>query len=59
MGSGTLAIVGGNWNNSTHVGASYANLNNTPGNTNTNIGAAPSCLTHHLSAMLLIVLTPR
>ena len=37
-----LAIVGGNWNNSDHVGALYANLNNLASNSNTNIGASQS-----------------
>jgi formylglycine-generating enzyme required for sulfatase activity len=29
---------GGNWNNNSNAGAFSANLNNTPGNTNNNIG---------------------
>ena len=36
------AIVGGNWNNDLNAGPFYINLNNTPDNTNTNIGAALS-----------------
>ena len=36
-----FAYVGGNWNNGSNCGAFYANLNNTPSNTNTNIGAGP------------------
>lgn len=36
------AFVGGNWNNSLHVGAFYCNLNNTVSNANTNNGAAQS-----------------
>ena len=37
-----FAIHGGNSNNSSQVGAFCLNLNNTPSNTNWNIGAAPS-----------------
>ena len=37
------AYVGGNWNNSSHVGAFYDNLNNTVSNANTNNGAAQFC----------------
>ena len=37
------AFVGGNWNNSSHVGAFYDNLNNTVSNANTNNGAAQFC----------------
>ena len=36
------AIAGGNWNNDLNAGPFYTNLNNTPDNTNTNIGAALS-----------------
>ena len=36
------AIAGGNWNNDLNAGPFYTNLNNTPSNTNTNIGAALS-----------------
>ena len=42
------AIVGGNWNNDLNWGPFYINLNNTPDNTNTNIGAALSYLTQIL-----------
>ena len=42
------AIVGGNWNNDLNAGPFYINLNNTPDNTNTNIGAALSYLTQIL-----------
>lgn len=38
------ANVGGNWNNDLNCGPFYANLYNTPSNTNTNIGAALSFL---------------
>ena len=38
------AIVGGNWNNDLNCGPFYANLYNSPSNTNTNIGAALSYL---------------
>lgn len=38
----TLAVVGGNWYYSTHVGASYASLNYAPGYVRTGVGAAPS-----------------
>jgi formylglycine-generating enzyme required for sulfatase activity len=31
-------IRGGNWNNGSNAGVLYLNLNNGPGNTNTNIG---------------------
>jgi len=31
-------LRGGNWNNGSNAGAFYLNLNNTPTNTNTNIG---------------------
>lgn len=37
------AFVGGNWNNSSHVGAFYDNLNNPVSNANTNNGAAQFC----------------
>lgn len=37
-----MAIVGGNWNNSTLLGASCVNLNNAASNTNTYIGACHS-----------------
>lgn len=36
------AIVGGNWNNDLQCGPFYANLNNTPSNSNSNNGAALS-----------------
>ena len=36
------AIAGGNWNNDLNAGPFYTYLNNTPDNTNTNIGAALS-----------------
>ncbi|WP_289771459.1 hypothetical protein, partial [Faecalibaculum rodentium] len=38
------AYVGGNWNNDLNCGPFYANLYNSPSNTNTNIGAALSYL---------------
>lgn len=31
-------LRGGNWNNTSNTGAFTMNLNNTPGNTNNNIG---------------------
>ena len=37
---GTTAYVGGNSNNTSHVGTLYSNLNNTSSNTNWNIDAA-------------------
>lgn len=45
----TSAIVGGNWNNSLHVGCLYVNLNNTVSNANTNNGAAQSYLKPNLN----------
>jgi hypothetical protein len=40
-------LRGGNWNNTSNAGAFTANLNNTPGNTNNNIGfRCASDLTH-------------
>lgn len=33
-----VLLRGGNWNNDDNAGAFAANLNNEPGNTNTNIG---------------------
>jgi hypothetical protein len=39
---GRLAYVGGNWNNTGHVGTLYVNLNNTPSNANANNGSALS-----------------
>lgn len=38
----TMALVGGNSNNGTHVGTFYSNLNNTASNTNWNIDAGSS-----------------
>ena len=41
--SGTMyAIVGGSWANDLQCGPFYANLNNTPSNSNSNNGAALS-----------------
>ena len=37
---GTTAYVGGNSNNTSHVGTLYSNLNNTTSNTNVTNGAA-------------------
>ncbi|WP_279132736.1 hypothetical protein [Barnesiella intestinihominis] len=43
------ALCGGNWNDDLIAGPFYANLNNAPSNSNTNIGAALSYpLTSHL-----------
>ena len=36
--SGRWFIRGGNWNNGGNAGVETLNLNNTPGNTNNNIG---------------------
>ena len=43
-GSGYYAFVGGSWNDGLNCGPFYANLYNTPSNSNTNIGAALSYL---------------
>lgn len=36
-----VALLGGNWNNSTNAGPWYWNVNNTPSNRNRNIGGHP------------------
>lgn len=33
-----MALLGGNWNNEANAGVRALNLNNSPGNSNTNIG---------------------
>ena len=35
---GRAFLRGGNWNNGSNAGVMYLNLNNSPANTNTNIG---------------------
>lgn len=37
-----LGLRGGNWNNSSNAGLAALNLNNSRGNSNTNIGGRPA-----------------